>query len=98
MTICPPGGGQEGGFEAKWLSTLPLETPFLNMRLHLVSKMQFVSAEGEDIAFVYPFGIDLLSVELDAIRAAQVFDVERTVVVDDSGVLSGNVGILDGQI
>ena len=63
-----------------------------------VREVQIVTADIEDVAFIYPFGVHLLAIVLYAVCAAQILQVVGAVVVDDRSVLSGDIGILDGQI
>ena len=78
--------GQRGRPRSGWMS------------LGLIGEVQVVAADGEHITFVDAFGVDLFSVVFDAVRAAEVLDVEHPVMQDDRRVFPRDVGIFDSQI
>src|SRR5262249_17090031 len=63
-----------------------------------VRKPQLVVAEGEDVAFIDALVVNAHALVVDAVRRAEILDVERAVAANHGGVLARDVAILDRQV
>src|SRR5690349_11240958 len=63
-----------------------------------IGKSQLVVAEVKDVAFIDALVVDAHALVVDAVRRAEVLDVERAVATDHGGMLARDVAVFDRQV
>src|SRR5512139_181107 len=63
-----------------------------------VGESELVVTEMKDVAFIDALVVDAHALVVDAVRRAEVLDVERPVATDHGGVLARDVAVLDRKV